>query len=83
MPPEIEKFRDAYVERRQNSLNSPDASQDLIIYDLLTRIGVQVAPVHHDTQAVIEVMRHGPDDAPLRLLANLIYLPKQRPNDAD
>jgi hypothetical protein len=45
MPFDIEKLRQPNVERRQDCLYSPNATQQLIVDDLLTRIGVEMSSV--------------------------------------
>src|SRR5579864_9022293 len=79
----IEKLRQPNIERGQNGLNSPHASQQLIIDDLFTRVRVEVLPVHDDTYTVIKMMRHGTNHASFCVFADFVQLPKQRPDNAD
>jgi hypothetical protein len=49
MPLHTEKLRQFDVEGRQNLFDSPNASQHLLVHDLLTRIRVKMLSVHDDT----------------------------------
>lgn len=48
MPLGAEELGQSDIEGRQNGFDGPDASQQLLVHDLFTRIGVEMLPVHNN-----------------------------------